>query len=151
LRILHRLAVIPGVALILAVGSCAATRGTAVPSNDGTSTTVTASRAVVAAPSTTRKPTPPVTGSSCDSERELRSESGDVATTVEFMNESSRTVKVFWLDYSGTRVYYSTLSPRASIVQPTYVTHPWVVTDSNNDCIMVHVARAAKTVVTIDS
>jgi von Hippel-Lindau disease tumor suppressor protein len=50
-------------------------------------------------------------------------------------NGSHRLSSVYWLDYSGQRVLYSTLVPGQSYVQPTFITHPWLVTNVNGACI----------------
>jgi hypothetical protein len=57
---------------------------------------------------------------------------------IEFLNASSITQKVYWLDYSGTPVLYNTVAPGASYVQGTFLTHPWVATDSSNTCRAIY-------------
>jgi len=56
-----------------------------------------------------------------------RSISGDTPTSITFDNQSGRTVDIYWLDYEGNRVYYSTLGNENIYTQPTYLTHPWVM------------------------
>ena len=60
---------------------------------------------------------------------------GLVKTNIVFLNKTAGTVKVYWLDYSGKRVYYSTLAPGASYTQRTFVTHPWVILNSAGACV----------------
>ena len=60
---------------------------------------------------------------------------GTVRTDIRFVNRTAGVVKVYWLDYSGRRVYYDTIAPGASVVQPTWKTHPWVVLDASGACI----------------
>lgn len=89
---------------------------------------------------TTRQPTPtrsqPAPGPAeltplpASREAGLRSVSNDQATAIEFVNNRSHEVTLYWLDYRGNRVRYRTLRPGTSYRQPTYVTHPWVVTNS---------------------
>ncbi|WP_088241325.1 hypothetical protein [Calothrix rhizosoleniae] len=74
----------------------------------------------------------------CPAESESRSISGKVATNVTFANKSSKKVKVYWLDYSGKRTFYKTLKSGTSYKQQTYVTHPWVVTDTSENCLGVY-------------
>jgi Tol biopolymer transport system component len=50
-------------------------------------------------------------------------------TNISFVNGTSRTVDIFWLDFNGNRVLYNTLAPDGSYVQGTFVTHPWVAVD----------------------
>src|SRR5690349_21567184 len=54
--------------------------------------------------------------------------------TIEFVNQTSRALTVYWLDYAGNRIPYMSLAPGASYVQEAWVTHPWVVLDSAGDC-----------------
>jgi hypothetical protein len=72
---------------------------------------------------------------------------GKVKTTIRFVNRSTGAVKVYWLDYAGKQVYYTTLAAGASYAQPTWVTHPWVVLDGSGACIGYVVAPAAEYVI----
>jgi WD40 repeat protein len=74
----------------------------------------------------------------CNLESSLHSINGTTTAAIQFLNSSSVTQNVYWLNYSGTRVLYSTLSPGQSFLQPTFLTHPWVVTDSNNTCRAIY-------------
>jgi hypothetical protein len=58
-----------------------------------------------------------------------------VKTNIEFVNKTAGTVKVYWLDYSGKRVYYYTLAPGASYTQRTFATNPWVILNSIGACV----------------
>jgi von Hippel-Lindau disease tumor suppressor protein len=57
---------------------------------------------------------------------------------IRFLNSSSVTQNVYWLNYGGTRQLYATLAPGQSYVQSTFLTHPWVVTDSSNACRAIY-------------
>lgn len=48
---------------------------------------------------------------------------------VEFVNESGRPVKVFWVNYQGKEECYYGLAPGQSYTQRTFATHPWRVRD----------------------
>jgi hypothetical protein len=63
----------------------------------------------------------------CDDEQ-LRSLEGSVQTYIRFDNYLSEAVNLYWLNYEGVRVLYASLQPGRSLLQQTYVTHPWVVT-----------------------
>ncbi|MGH9962637.1 MAG: hypothetical protein ACREBC_36905 [Pyrinomonadaceae bacterium] len=71
----------------------------------------------------------------CSQESALRSTSFDTKTLITFRNETSRTVKVYWIDYEGDRISYGTLKPRESRSQQTFLTHPFVLTDLDDKCI----------------
>merc|ERR1712039_569165 len=34
-----------------------------------------------------------------------------------------------WADYSGKKIHYSTIHKKQTVVQPTYLTHTWVITN----------------------
>jgi hypothetical protein len=71
-------------------------------------------------------------------EKGLKSTSGDVEASVKFVNKSKQTVKVYWLDYDGERKLYQTLKEDESYDQMTYLTHPWLVTDENDNAWYVY-------------
>lgn len=77
-------------------------------------------------------------GTTCPAESVSRSISGKVATRMTFKNRSPKKVKIYWLNYSGKRVFYRQLNPRAGYTQSTYVTHPWVITDASEKCLGVY-------------
>lgn len=74
--------------------------------------------------------------------------SGTVRTNIKFVNKTTKLVKIYWLDYSGKRVYYNQLRPGASYTQPTWKTHPWVVLDPSGKCVGYVVAPKAQYVIT---
>lgn len=83
-----------------------------------------------------------ISSSGCGGEANLRSQSGTSPSTILFVNEKTVPVKVYWLNYSGAREYFFGLDPNQSLTQPTFITHPWVVTDSNDVCLDVFVSNA---------
>jgi hypothetical protein len=78
---------------------------------------------------------------SCSNEPTLKSINGNVATSIQFLNDTAGSVNVYWLDYNGQRVFYRggpylALDAGSSYVQGTFLTHPWVVTDvATNSCL----------------
>jgi hypothetical protein len=67
-------------------------------------------------------------------EKRVKSLQHDFETSLKFVNKSSKTVKVYWLDYDGERVLYKTLEADAEYTQEkTYLTHPWLVTDEEDN------------------
>jgi carbonic anhydrase len=87
---------------------------------------------------------------SCASESELKSMAGRIETFVLFKNQSNRVVKTYWLDYYGNRKLYQTLSPSQQGRQQTYITHPWVITDENDQCLGIFLPQVAKSEVVIN-
>jgi uncharacterized protein (TIGR03437 family) len=75
---------------------------------------------------------------SCSQQSSLRSLEAAVETSIEFINQSSGVRKVYWLDYAGTLTLYGVLNPGESYVQGTFVTHPWVISDANDQCQAIY-------------
>lgn len=88
-------------------------------------------------------------GGTCPTEKSLRSWDGKTATTVRFVNDSGKPLMTFWLDYKGKRVPYQKLAPGASHDQPTFVTHPWVVTNQEGACLGIYYGDAQLRVITL--
>lgn len=59
---------------------------------------------------------------------------GSISSSINFNNSSTKTIKIYWLNFSGQRVLYKTMAPKTSYKQKTYLTAPWVVTDVNDNC-----------------
>ena len=55
------------------------------------------------------------------------STNGTTPATIDFVNELATNVDVYWINYSGDRVFYEDLTAGSSYDQPTYITHPWII------------------------
>ena len=77
----------------------------------------------------------------CKDEKTLTSLPGDRAAQITFTNNTAAVRDVYWINYSGQRVFYKALLPGQNYVQPTYITHPWVITDSGGACKAAIVAQ----------
>lgn len=73
----------------------------------------------------------------CRQEIGARSVQGDTATQMRFINASRQEVRTYWLDYKGQRVFYRAIPAGGQYLQPTFKTHPWVITDANDKCLNV--------------
>ncbi len=83
-------------------------------------------------------------------EQGVKSTDSDVETTIKFVNKSKQTIKVYWLDYDGARVTRQTVKAGDSYeVATTYLTHPWLVTDENDDAWYIYYPDAQPRVVEI--
>jgi hypothetical protein len=69
----------------------------------------------------------------CGREPVLRSLNSDRSTFVTFVNQHDESVRVYWLNFDGRRVFYRDIEPGESYRQQTFVTHPWVVTNSDTE------------------
>jgi hypothetical protein len=86
-----------------------------------------------------------VTHLPCSSERDVRSQTSEVTLSLTFVNDTTVRVSVYWIDFSGARVFYNSLEPGTSYTQSTYVTHPWVVVDPAGRCLALVVPAAPGT------
>jgi hypothetical protein len=82
---------------------------------------------------------------SCAKAHELKSIKGNVQTFIFFKNQSNSTIKIYWLDYYGKRKLYNTLFPSQQWREHTYLTHPWMITDENDQCLGIFLPKATKT------
>jgi Domain of unknown function (DUF4062)/VHL beta domain len=60
------------------------------------------------------------------------------SVTLEFRNRSQRVYRLYWINYQGLPVLYATLNPNQYHTQPTYITHPWLITDENDNFVKLH-------------
>lgn len=72
----------------------------------------------------------------------LRSGPSLVEASLNFINRSGQTLKVYWLDSSGKRVLYKTLKPQQGYTQLTFLTHPWLITDADDNAWYLYYADA---------
>jgi von Hippel-Lindau disease tumor supressor len=66
-------------------------------------------------------------------EKGIKSVNSDVEAKIKFVNKSEKTIKVYWLDFDGDRKLYQTLKDGESCELETFLTHPWVITDENDN------------------
>jgi von Hippel-Lindau disease tumor supressor len=73
-------------------------------------------------------------------EQKVRSQVGgeSVETSMKFVNGSANVIKIYWLDYKGKRVLYGTLKPSEELQLTTYLTHPWLITDSDDNAKSIY-------------
>jgi len=84
-----------------------------------------------------------VTQEPCASESRRRSLESTTSLQLDYRNDRSRRVSLYWLDFQGKRVHYADLEPGEAYRQQTYVTHPWVAVDGDGRCRAIFVPRAA--------
>jgi von Hippel-Lindau disease tumor supressor len=56
-----------------------------------------------------------------------------VETSIKFINKGSQPIKVYWLNYEGNRVLYGELKTGETLPIVTFLTHPWLITDSSDN------------------
>ncbi|WP_189329972.1 hypothetical protein [Actinoplanes ianthinogenes] len=62
-------------------------------------------------------------------EGQVKSLADDRSTEIQFVNDRREPVVIYWLDYRGARRRYAVLHSGGTRQQPTFVSHPWVITD----------------------
>ncbi|PXF47573.1 hypothetical protein BWQ96_02717 [Gracilariopsis chorda] len=73
-------------------------------------------------------------------------------TFLMFSNDSDSLVDLWWIDYYGREVYYASIRPGTTHMQPSYVTHPWVVRDHiSQNPILVMVASSQPVMAVVNS
>jgi hypothetical protein len=73
----------------------------------------------------------------CGQEKAIKSAESVTASSIEFLNSRSAAVKIYWLDFQGQRQLYATVLSGQTHKQGTFLTHPWVVTDTADVCLMI--------------
>ena len=83
---------------------------------------------------------------SCDQEGTLKS-SQAAASNIVVKNNADATIKLYWLDFNGKRVEYSKggIKAGASHNQATYITHPWLIANQNEECLGIYVPDSTGT------
>ena len=70
----------------------------------------------------------PVNSASVDTNG--KSDKGDTKAAIVFYNNLDFKVDLYWIDYQGDRVLYTTIDANSSHLQPTFITHPWLLVRS---------------------
>jgi len=68
----------------------------------------------------------------------IKSTNSLISTSITFINKSERTVNIFWIDYQGKRKFYLRLPSGQIHNQPTFLTHPWLITDDNDNALWLY-------------
>jgi hypothetical protein len=77
----------------------------------------------------------PPPANSCDMDANFASQPSTESTGITFVNRSDKPVKVYWLNFQGKRILYSSLPAGSRLVQQTFVGHNWLITTSTEQCI----------------
>lgn len=77
----------------------------------------------------------------CSKQTSLRSLNSNYPEWMWFRNQTSNTVAMFWLNYSGNPVFYRYIAPNHGWREQTFATHPWVVrtADRASTCLAIFV------------
>lgn len=73
----------------------------------------------------------------CTSDAARRSRSSQEAAQLVLRNRTPHRIELLWLNFQGQPRSYARLEPGALHVQSTYLTHPWLIADSEGKCLAV--------------
>lgn len=74
----------------------------------------------------------------CSGEGRIKSNQSD-GISMDFINQRGSNMSIYWLDYNAKRVSYRQNLPTGQThPQGTFVTHPWLITDSTGTCIGIY-------------
>lgn len=65
-------------------------------------------------------------------EKTLKSQNSNTPMRIRFINQTDKTLRIYWLDFSGERKPYGTIAPHSENDMNTFATHPWLLTDEND-------------------
>lgn len=83
---------------------------------------------------------------------DVKSINSQTETFLMFSNDSGSVVDLWWIDYFGHEVYYASINPGTTHMQPSYATHPWVVRDHiSQNSVLVLVAGAQPALAVVES
>ncbi len=87
--------------------------------------------------------------SSCQSEPTRESTEGTARAQLTVQNLTDAPFNLYWLDYDGERVSYQVSRPHSTQTQPTWITHPWILTDPQGACYLLIVMTSVQQTMTI--
>lgn len=76
--------------------------------------------------------------------RAVKSENGEIATSICFNNRWSEAIAIYWINYDGQREFYLNLEPGEQYLQETYVSHPWVVLAKSDEIILASIVGTSQ-------
>jgi hypothetical protein len=83
---------------------------------------------------------------SCKLESTIRSRTATGKSSYTIVNLTASTLSVYWIDYKGKREHWFDLAPANHVTQPTFKSHPWVVTDEKGRCLRLFNAPVTITI-----
>ncbi|KAJ3110984.1 hypothetical protein HDU96_006113, partial [Phlyctochytrium bullatum] len=80
----------------------------------------------------------------------IRSSDAGPETTLTFVNKTSSTLNIFWIDNNGKATKYHSVEPNRSVEQPTYTNHAWeIVNASTSESLATHLAQITPQTLTV--
>jgi len=137
------------VAGAVAVGAVVASGGGSSSKSNASAAASTTTTANATAVSASTSSGPLIPDPSCQQESSVKSVTGDTKFNLTFVNNTAETVQTLWLNYQGGRVFYRQIPAGTSYVQPTFITHPWIVADLAGKCLTMYVTDGRQQTVTV--
>ena len=81
-------------------------------------------------------------------EKGIASQANDIETSISFHNRSQQTIKVYWLNLEGKRELRHVLKSGEQQTQKTFLTHPWLLTDEQDNALALYYPDAEARLVT---
>ena len=63
------------------------------------------------------------------------------AVNVKFLNDTNQIVELYWVDFDGREVHYSSLSPHTSLTQATFTDHLWIAKTKQGVVLLKYVVK----------
>jgi outer membrane protein OmpA-like peptidoglycan-associated protein len=80
----------------------------------------------------------------CKNESTLRSVEGTQKTNIFIMNRAGVTLKVYWLNYEGKRIFFNSLGTGQAYLQETQMNHYWILTDELGNCFGIFSSQTSE-------
>ena len=71
----------------------------------------------------------------CQGEAGLRAERSRLPVPLVFRNSGTAPMAVFWINFDGRRQFYAKVAPGGVYRVDSFADHPWVVTDTADNCL----------------
>jgi hypothetical protein len=94
---------------------------------------------------------PTLTQVDCDQERSLRSPGDEATASIEFVNQRSKSTRIYRLDPTGNREHIDVLPPYRSSEYLGYVNDAWLVATEEDYCLSIFIPREAQGTAVISS
>jgi hypothetical protein len=79
----------------------------------------------------------------CRHESDFSSRPSQERTGMTIVNRSGHALKLYWLNFSGARKLYRTVSPGDQVTQQTFLGHNWLIETAEGDCVGIFNASPA--------
>ena len=85
---------------------------------------------------------------SCSDEGAIHSVPSTSEELFTFVNNSSTTLEIIWLNFGGSRQLYDVLGPGQSYNVDTYIGHDWLISSSGSGCVGIFGINGSGQIVT---